>query len=529
MKQRWLVDRQGLSRWAVTQRASGVLMLILLVALFLRLWGANFGLPYTLQVDEGALVMPALKILQTGDFNPHRFDYGSLHIYLLSLVYAGYFLFNARMGIFQTIQDIPVIDDYHTIAAYPYPDVFLVGRVVSALLGVATVLWVYRLCTRAFDRRVGLVAAGLLAVLPAAVRQSHFIVSDTSMNLLLVIAVDLLVIAYRSAGSWPLLAAGLLTGLAASAKQTAVQFSVALVGLAIVRPAASNRRTLGVISGLTGVVVGFLLGTPFAVFDLPTFLNWQAYDLRLYAGTGAVMYEGPSWWWHLRYLMMSENSVLLILAVMGAIIAARRLRWLGLLLITFPVAHWISMSLQATRYDRTWLPITPFLCMFAAVGIMAAADWLSMHHVKLRTRPRVTAAMLALTALLPLTLGSALGDAQFSEKEVRIRTLEWIEQNLPEGSHLAVEISKPPLPAKDWQLTTTVYLPQHDLDWYRTQGVEYLIVSAAGAWNPNRTVADEQWYEHLRATCQPLAVITGPSLGLPNRYFWIYKLKSCPD
>ncbi|MBI5566313.1 MAG: glycosyltransferase family 39 protein [Chloroflexi bacterium] len=501
---------------------------ILLVALVLRLWGLDFGLPYTLQVDEGALVMPALKILQTGDFNPHRFDYGSLHIYLLSLVYAGYFLFGARLGIFQTIQDIPVIDDYHTIAAYPYPSVFLVGRAVSALLGVATVYGLYRLCTRVFNQRVGLVAAGLLAVLPAAVRQSHFIVSDTSMNLLLLVAVEMLVVAYRSASSWPLVAAGLLTGLAASAKQTAIQLSVALVGLAVVRPAASNRRALGIISGLTGVVIGFLLGTPFAVFDLPTFLNWQAYDLRLYARPGAVVYEGPSWWWHLRYLMTSENSVLLILALIGAIIAVRRLRWPGLLLMAFPVAHWISMSLQGTRYDRTWLPITSFMCMFAAVGIVAAANWLSAHQLKLRERPRLVAVAITLMVVLPLTLGSALIDIQFSEKEVRIRTLEWIEQNLPKGSHLALEISKPPLSADDWQITTTVYLPQHDLDWYRAQGVEYLVVSAAGAWNPNRSVTDEQWYQYLRATCEPLAVITGPGLGLPNRYFWIYELKSCP-
>lgn len=509
-------------------RTNLILLIILSVALGLRLWGIGFGLPYTLQVDEGALVMPALKILQTGDFNPHRFDYGSLHIYLLSLVYAGYFLYGARLGVFQKIQDIPLIEDYHSIAAYPHPSVFLLGRVVSALLGVVTVFWLYRLSARAFDRRVGLIAAGLLAVLPAAVRQSHFIVSDTSMNLLLLIAMDMVVIAYRSDSNWPMLAAGLLTGLAASAKQTAVQLSVALVGLAVVRPAASTRRTLGIISGLSGVAIGFVLGTPFAVFDLPTFLNWQAYDLRLYAQPGAVMYEGPSWLWHLRYMLTSENSVLLILAIIGAIIAVRRLHWLGILLMAFPVTHWISMSLQVTRYDRTWLPVAPYMCMFAAVAIVAMAHWLSAHQINLLGRTRLVAAALALALLFPLALGSALLDTQFSEREVRVLALEWIEQNLPKGSHLAVEVSKPPLLADDWKITSTVFLPEHDLDWYRSQGVEYLVVSAAGVWNPNRTVSDEQWYQQLRTTCHPLAVIAGPSLGLPNRYFWIYELKSCP-
>src|SRR5512141_510271 len=76
-----------------------LLAVILSVALGLRLWGITFGLPYALHVDERALALPALKIIQTGDYNPHRFDYGSLHIYLLSLVYIGYFLYGARSGI----------------------------------------------------------------------------------------------------------------------------------------------------------------------------------------------------------------------------------------------------------------------------------------------------------------------------------------------------------------------------------------------------------------------------------------------
>jgi hypothetical protein len=296
-----------------------------------------------------------------------------------------------------------------------------------------------------------------------------------------------------------------------------------------VRPASALRRVFAVGLGLLSIALGFLLGTPYAIFDLPTFLNWQAYDLRLYAQLGTDFFEGPSWLWHLRFLLFSENGVLLILAVFGAILAVKRLRWLGILLVSFPVLHALSMSLQGTRYDRTWLPMAPFMCLLAAVAVAYAADWLSARQRNLAGRSTWVAAALTLVLIIPLGLGSAAMDILFTEKEVRVRALEWIEQNLPHGSHVAVEMSAPPLSADDWRITRTVSLAQHDLDWYRSQGVDYLAVSATGAWNPNRSVAYEQWYQHILTACQPLAVLEGPGLGLPGRYFWIYELKSCPS
>jgi 4-amino-4-deoxy-L-arabinose transferase-like glycosyltransferase len=505
------------------------LALILFVALALRVWGINFGLPYTLHVDEGALVMPALKILQTGDFNPHHFDYGSLHIYLLALAYIPYFLYGARSGVFQNIQSIPVIDDYHMITTYPYPTVFLVGRVVSALLGVLTVYWAYRVGARIWDRRIGLIAALLLAVMPAAVRMSHFIVGDTSMNLLVLMALEAIVVAYRGRRIIHFATAGLLIGLAAACKQTGVQLAAALLLAAVGWSTARANRPLATAVGLLSVAGGFVLGTPYAVLDLPTFLNWQAYDLHLYARPAAQIFEGPSWIWHWRYLLTSENAILIVVALIGMVMIVRQQRWLGLMLISFPVLHWYSMSSQATRYDRTWLPLTSFVCLFGAVAIVNISTWLSAHVAAVAGRIRLVTGAAVVALAGPFLVGSVMLGIHFNEPDVRLLTLSWIEQNLPKGAHLAVELSRPPLSPSDWNLTYTVALPQHDLAWYRSQGVEYLVASAVMEGNPNRTVADEAWYQHLRATCEPLTTILGPALGLPDIRFRVYDLKTCQD
>src|SRR5262245_4168766 len=59
-----------------------------LVGLGLRLWGVWYGLPYLYQTDEPFLVLSAWHMYQTGDMNPHFWDYPGLQIYtILALIW----------------------------------------------------------------------------------------------------------------------------------------------------------------------------------------------------------------------------------------------------------------------------------------------------------------------------------------------------------------------------------------------------------------------------------------------------------
>jgi 4-amino-4-deoxy-L-arabinose transferase-like glycosyltransferase len=506
------------------------LAVILILALGLRLWGVGFGLPHLYHPDEGAIVMPALGILQTGDFNPHRFDYGSVHIYLLAVVYAVYFLYGARQGFFQSTQDIPVFQDYRAITTYPFPGVFLAGRMVSAILGALMVWSLYRISARVWGQRVGLIAAGLLAVLPAMVRHSHFIIADTSMGMLMLVALELIVMAYEQASYRSFLLAGVLTGLAASSKQPAIQLAPALLLAAVGQRLPSGRRFWMACMGLIGIVVGYLIGTPYALFDLPNFLDWQAYVVRLYGGVGrGPIYEGPSWLWHLRYILSGENAVLFIAALFGAYLAVRQKRWLGFILVSFPFLHWLSMGIQVVRYDRTWLPSAPFVCLFAAVAIAAISDRLSVRFSQLSHHGGGVFTVAALALVLPLLIGSVQMDIRLGALDVRTQALDWIDRNLPHGSRLAVDLSGPRLDSERWQLTRMLSLAEHDLSWYRSEGVEYLVMGEGMANNPNRTVVEEERFQVIRESCSPLTTVSGSTLGSPDVQIWIYDLNSCSD
>jgi len=55
---------------------------ILAAAAAARLWFLTAGVPHAVGIDEPQVVDRALRILRTGDWNPHLFDYPTLVIYL---------------------------------------------------------------------------------------------------------------------------------------------------------------------------------------------------------------------------------------------------------------------------------------------------------------------------------------------------------------------------------------------------------------------------------------------------------------
>ena len=62
------------------------LFTVLLTAVGLRLWFVSAGVPHAVAIDEPQVVDRALRILHTGDWNTHLFDYPSLVIYVQAVV-----------------------------------------------------------------------------------------------------------------------------------------------------------------------------------------------------------------------------------------------------------------------------------------------------------------------------------------------------------------------------------------------------------------------------------------------------------
>ena len=132
-------------------------------ALALRLWGFRHGLPLVYNADENAHFVAGAIGMFGHTYNPNYFINPPAYTYLLHVAFA--LGFGGRDGVAEAF------------AADP-GDVFAVARALSAVLGAVAVGLLAWAGARLFDRRVGLVAAALLAVAFLPVHYAHFALND---------------------------------------------------------------------------------------------------------------------------------------------------------------------------------------------------------------------------------------------------------------------------------------------------------------------------------------------------------------
>src|SRR5256885_10474073 len=130
------------------------LLVLLLVSTFLlRLWSIKQGLPYSYNVDEATHFVPRAIAFFSQDLNPHYFLNPPAYSYLLHGVFE--FWFGSSDAVTRSYAADPTA-------------IYVVARVVTALLGTVAVWLTYLAGARLVHRDVGLLAAAIfgLAFLP---------------------------------------------------------------------------------------------------------------------------------------------------------------------------------------------------------------------------------------------------------------------------------------------------------------------------------------------------------------------------
>ena len=136
---------------------------VLAVALGVRLWGIAHGLPYAYNADENAHFVPGAIGLFGHGLNPHYFVNPPAYTYALHAVFAVWF--GGRAGVSAAYATHPT-------------EVFVVARVTTALVGTLSVWLLYCAGAKLVGRRVGLLAAALLAIAFLPVFYSHLALND---------------------------------------------------------------------------------------------------------------------------------------------------------------------------------------------------------------------------------------------------------------------------------------------------------------------------------------------------------------
>ncbi len=251
----------------------GLLALIIGLALSLRMYGLGWdeGIPFTPHPDERAILFEVAELsppapgdvgslfdAEESTWNPKWFPYGSFPLYLLR----GVQLVSEAVG--AEITDLRVT-----------------GRVISGLADVATLLVVFLLASRIYSRRVGLLAAGLLAVTVLHIQLSHFFAVDTLQAMFAVVALFFMYRVARRGGVGNSALAGLFIGLglATKASQLPILLAFGVAQLMYLFNLAGGEHPFGdfqtrlrtVLGGsAVGLAVAFLaffITQPYALLD----------------------------------------------------------------------------------------------------------------------------------------------------------------------------------------------------------------------------------------------------------------------
>lgn len=151
------------------------------LALGLRLYGLRFGLPAVYNPDEVAIMARALAFAK-GDLNPHNFLYPSFYFYVL-------FAWEGLTAVLAVAtRAVDSLAGFQREFFLDPTRVFVAGRLLTALLGTATVIALGILGGRIRAPLAGPIAAVLLAIAPLHVLNSHYVKHDVPVTLLIVLA-----------------------------------------------------------------------------------------------------------------------------------------------------------------------------------------------------------------------------------------------------------------------------------------------------------------------------------------------------
>jgi len=485
--------------------------LIVSVGAFLRFQHLDAGIPHALGVDEPQIMERAVAMMKSGDFNPRFFDWPSLTIYLHLITASFTFLLGAMDGAWR-----------HLDQAAP-ADMYLNGRALTASFGTATIWLVYLIGSR-WSRAHGLLAAALLAVMPSHVRESHYVLADVPTAFFTTLTAWL---ALRAAERLTLVhfaLAGGAAGLAAAAKYNGLIVIVVPLAVAWLRhgpPLARTQRTL-VIAG--AALAAFLVGTPYALLDLPGFLN----DYARLAATFARERPGdPGWVIYLHHLDLTLGQPGLWVTGLGLLGSAwrattgpDRTRWITLAL--FPPLYFHLMAGSYQIYGRYLMPLLPFASLLAAVGLLAIAARLAATRLS-PIVVRVATAGLVLGVLA----GPLHTSLEFTRDLGRESTLDlahdWMRAHAPRGSKVVIESQALQLPGPDYDVVHVRTLLEQAHADYVAGEVDYLLASSAGYGAAFAGVAPRDEYlayqtlfteAELMATFSPSATTPGPELRI---------------
>lgn len=436
---------------------------VLLLAVALRLWAVGHDLPFSYYGDELHFMRRAMA-LGTGDLNPHWFHKPSFFMYLLTFCYGLYFLLGRAAGWFHSTAEFGA---HFLFAPAPF---LLIGRLLVAACGVATVWVVYRIGRKIFSTPWAGIAGALVAAVLAPMNESaRAIKSDVPCGLFMALSVWAFLGTRETPRPRPLVMASLLAGVAMGTHYYGVVLVPAYLVMEALRGFSGVPwRTVAGRCALTVLLfgAGFFLTSPYNFLD-PTWGRETgesvARSLGLAKGKPAVHYDPDSGeeirpgtatalgaaraFVELAASPEALGVVLLLVSTLGlaATLVRRETRWYGLLVL-IPSLLFFAAAVTVAAYHaqaRHLNALYPLLATLAWPGALAVVRPLRLSE----PRARAAALLLVAAASVPTLAVTLQRNERKNLLDSRLVAYRWLRTSLPRDARVLLDDYGPPLNA----------------------------------------------------------------------------------
>lgn len=400
-----------------------LISIILLIAAFFRFYSLNWDEGHFFHPDERNIANAVTAIKLFSQMDPKFYAYGGFLIYL-----------------YKFTADILVALFHNPLIAQDWAWINIIGRSYSALFSTLTVIPLYFLGTKLFNKSVGIFACFFYAVAVSSIQTAHFSTTENLLTLLIT-TLTLLAIYFYERPTYRLsLLIGIVLGIAVGTKTTGISFFIApfiaLIILFLKRRLSIKRFILSLIITGTAALAVFTLSSPFTFLNFEKFMESMHYENSVVLGTNPVVYT-LQFSHTIPYLFQIKNlfwqlGIVALLILPGAVISSikgiKTKRYLFLIFLSFPFLYFIYVGSWYTKFNRYMVPLFPFFLLMASNLLILIKGKYQKLGVALSTIVVITSVLYAFSYL-----------SIYTSKQTRIAASEWIYRNVPSGSYILSE------------------------------------------------------------------------------------------
>ncbi|GIW62892.1 MAG: hypothetical protein KatS3mg090_0718 [Patescibacteria group bacterium] len=479
------------------------LLVVIIIALFIRLLYLNWDNGFLFHPDERMLMFVTASLKLFENWNPNFFNYGSLPIYILRLT-ADLVGFITRI-------------DFNNLS-----NLVLLARVLSTIADSLTIIIVYKISYLIFSNIKKIKDLDFWASAVAltyaftffTIQNSHFFISDVFLTLFCTLTIYLTIktLSKKNLSSNSFYLLPISWSAVITTKISGVVFVIISVIILWASLLYHNKKRIKPIlkkifisSGL--FIISAYVFMPYAFLDFTRFKTDILNQLKMnsdpyvfpytlqYVNTMPYLYYLKNiFYWGMGPILSSFSFIGTILYTIYSLRTRdNKKRLQELVFLVFYLTYFLIIGRSAVKFMRYMLPIYPFLA-FTAVFAFLAIDYKD-RKVSIWAKRSFLVFIIIQTIFLTGFLNI------YKKPNTRIQASLWIHENIPEGKTLAIEHWDDQLPSflpQRYQFVTLpIYeLPDNTTKWriieQELKKADYLILASNRLYTPLLKLSDCQ-------------------------------------